>query len=320
MKRIFILEGPDGGGKSTLAAQLERQLAGPVITTHHGPYREDGATVWRRYLTSMLTAYADLAHVVLDRSWLSEPIYGAVYRGGANRIDAAERRMLERVALGRSAGLVLCRPGWAACEASFRARKEVGGEMLDDTAQLRAVYDAYKQLELASLFQGGVFAEYPALYNYEQQTPGGVIEQLRLTPMENLGPGIGAWRPGQVALIVGERPGGFGGRWHLPFVSLTEGGCSAWLANQLEAADIAEHDLYWINAYDGPEERGAACSSDWVDALQPKLIVALGEGAGGWCVKRNLGHVQVSHPQHHKRFKHRQAYPLIKELTACLRT
>jgi len=266
----------------------------------------------------MLPAYADLADVILDRSWLSEPIYGAAYRGGANRIMRWQRRMLERVALGRGASVVLCRTPWRTCKENFQRRKAEGGEMLDDTKQLRAVYDGYAKLE-RELEPGPMFE-----YNYETT----IADCLALAldgpraPVENLGPGIGRWAPSKSVLLVGERPGGFGGRWHLPFVSLRADGCSAWLAEQLEEYDIPESALYWVNAYESVD---VPLDPHFLTALQPKHVFALGEEARDWCVAHlrdhGVGREEWSphfHPQYHKRFHSKKPYPLIKELKQCL--
>lgn len=312
MKRVIIVEGPDGCGKSVLATDLARRRG--ALLTRHGPYPGDGARVWLRYLEAMLPAYADVADVVLDRSWLSEPIYGAAYRGGTNRISVAARRALERVALGRDAAVVMCRVPKLRCFENFRRRKAEGGEYLDDVKQLNAVYDGYKRLTYAAGY-GGAFTDRWWHYDFtdEEKNVDGLAVDLNYgsAKTENLGPGIGAWRPGEVTLLVGERPGGFGGRWHLPFVS--DQGCSAWLAEQLEAAKIPERDLYWINARQSRGERDWTWS-DFLDDLRPKKVIALGEDAVAWCQDATTSYVAVDHPQYWKRFHHSKPYPLIKEI------
>lgn len=315
MKRIIIFEGADGCGKSVLATELARKLD-PAILTRHGPYPGE-AEVWRRYLVSMLPAYADIANVVMDRSWISEPIYGAAYRGGANRISVAQRRMLERVALGRGAGVVLCRVPWSLCAENFKRRKAEGGEYLDDTAQLKVVYDGYRALEAPDRLP----TRNVVRFNYASRdvVPTALAVAENLEAPLNLGPGIGAWAPGKSILIVGERPGGGGGRWHLPFVSLRRDGCSAWLADLLEEGGIPEAALYWVNAYDGREGTGAKLDHRFVDALAPRAVVALGDVAARWCREAGIGYDGFDHPKHHKRFNHSKPYPLISEVKKCMR-
>lgn len=327
MKRIYILEGADGCGKSVLATALARQYH--AILTRHGPYPGDGDRVWLRYLAAMLPAYAGIASVVMDRSWLSEPIYGDAYRGGANRISTAQRRMLERVALGRGAAVVLCRIPWTRCAENFRRRKAEGGEMLDDTAQLKKVYDGYKRLQFAKAYDG--WNTPPLRMVPHNFTDAGVTINRVMSDLNhgsdaevNPGPGIGAWREERSVLLVGERPGGWGGRWHLPFVSPNAGGCSAWLADRLEEAGIPESALYWVNAVDGPEAHGDELRGEFIAQLRPRAIFALGERAANWLSARvNLKSgmppvIVVDHPQHHKRFHHSKPYPLLKEIQRVL--
>ena len=127
---IIILEGPDGGGKTTLAETLRAQLQSNGMThvIKHGPYKgvqsEDLCKIFFRSMSQALT-YDD--HVIMDRSWLSEPIYGNVYRKGENRVDMPRRRMLERVALSRGAVVVLRgaagnAPPWPPCAAKAELR------------------------------------------------------------------------------------------------------------------------------------------------------------------------------------------------------
>lgn len=319
MRRVIILEGADGAGKSTLAKRFERELPSdslPVRVHHHGSYQGEDE-IWTRYLFSMLPAYANLCTVVLDRSWLSEPIYGAAYRSGANRIEAWQRRMLERVALGRGAVVVWCAPPFAACVRAFEARR--GAEMLESTAQLRAVYDLYAEAATAPVAAAVASLRYS--YRGGARALSNLFDKLEIAgKASNRGPGIGAWRPGEVALIVGERPGRANGSWHLPFVSLSRTGCSAWLAEQLEAAGIGERDLYWVNAFHETSSYSAELDPGFVERLRPRATFALGTTAAAWC-ERHLEKAawhRFDHPQYHKRFHHHQPYPLLEELKACL--
>ena len=309
-KQIIILEGPDACGKSTLAKDVAKRLH-PSSLIHHGPYKSE-QTIWQHYLFSMLPAYADLCHVILDRAWISEPIYGEAYRNGANRVTVAQRRMLERVALGRGAGLVFCRVPWNVAAPKFTERKKIGAEMLTDLSELRLVFRGYEE-SMRTAFTPNV-----ALFDYTSaSTPTAlaIIEDLEESA-SNVGPGIGAFAPSKSVLLVGDRPGGPGGRWHLPFVSLTAGGCSAWLAEQLEEYDIPERALYWINASDGAQTTRA----DFVSVLEPRAVIALGDAAATWCANvARVPFAQVDHPQHWKRFHYTERYPLIKELLKCLK-
>ena len=301
-KTITIFEGPDGAGKSTAIAQL--RFADAVIS-HHGPYPGE-TEIAARYLKALRPAWERRASVVLDRSWVSEPIYGAVYRDGANRISVAQRRVLERVALARKGVLVLCRPRRETVLANWRKKRAAGEEYLPAEALVTAVYEAYQNLVYRAAYGVRVTALPVVTYDYESET----VEDLRarLVEARRL-----AYRPGARALLVGDRPNS--PTETVPFAGLDRGGCSAWLAERLEAAGIGEERLYWVNAH---ATDGTKASSSRSAALRPVVIFALGEEAGRWCRENHLEHRAAPHPQFWKRFHHREAYPLIEELQRAL--
>lgn len=132
-----------------------------------------------------------------------------------------------------------------------------------------------------------------------------MIERLLLS---NKGPGIGNWRPGEVVLIIGDRPTE-ANKSQKPFIHPK--GCAPWLAEQLELAHIPEEKLYWINAYsvDGEE-----ADPSFIDKLNPKHIIALGKNASTWCNKNKINHSAIPHPQYWKRFRRNEEYPLLSIL------
>ena len=145
MTHLTIFEGPDGGGKTT-AAKKYAQGTG-AIYTHMGPFPErtdDDLT--QEYVNAMMPALLGRSHVVMDRSWISEPIYGEVHRSGANRITPRARGLLEMLARGLCDSLVvLCIPSYSTIRESFARRKQI--ELLADEAALMRVYDLYTRME-----------------------------------------------------------------------------------------------------------------------------------------------------------------------------
>jgi hypothetical protein len=135
------------------------------------------------------------------------------------------------------------------------------------------------------------------------------------------GPGLGAWRPGAVALLVGDRPGpGWRGarlpNW--PFISALRTGCSGWLAQHLEDASVGEHQLYWINAM-GPGPAAEETDPAFLDELRPRVVVALGRNAAAWCRTHCGAFEQVHHPSHWQRWHAGQRYMLGRLLSKALR-
>jgi hypothetical protein len=85
MRKLIIVEGPDASGKTTLAKFIARKHNGlyvhmsghkeyhPIMTTYHRDWLDN--IEWNVKSTGSL--------VVLDRTWLSELIYGSIFRPNA---------------------------------------------------------------------------------------------------------------------------------------------------------------------------------------------------------------------------------------------
>jgi thymidylate kinase len=312
--QITIFEGPDGAGKSTLVREFAADHPDGATAIHHGPYAGIDE-IAPTYFASMLPAYLDRRSVVLDRSWVSEPIYAYVYRGNRCRVSAAQARILERLALARSAVVVVCLPPLARCLENWRVRHARGAEYLETEAHLERVWELYREYLASRSALPRVTFDYTT-ETFEDLTTK--VDAAR--GPANPGPGVGAWRPGAVALLVGDRPStppGVGpSRWKFPFGGLTPIGCSLWLADALDAAGIGEDSLYWVNAYDAA---GAMESMAFAAALRPRATFALGFNAAAWCAEAGLDAVTTYHPQYWKRFHASTPYPLIKELSHALR-
>ena len=301
---ITIFEGADGAGKTTVIEALRTLHATAVV--NHGPYRNETSIAWR-YLETLKAAHRDGGHVFMDRSWLSEPIYGRAYRHGEDRVKVAGRRMLDRVALSLGAVVVRCAPPFKACAEAFTRRKANNGEYLDNVEQLRAVYTGYSD-DLRTDLQVIDF-DYTTMKMNELWAR---IERVR--PLQNLGPGIGRWAPGEVTLLVGDRMNS-SSDWDLPFVSFNAGGCSGWLADGLENASVPESDLYWVNS---TAQDGTPISAEFVAELRPTKVIALGANARTWCDGHGLDATKVPHPQFWKRFKSTEPYQLFSVLQEVL--
>jgi hypothetical protein len=308
---IIILDGPDGAGKSTLATQLASWLNSvdgrPVMVAHHGPYQHlNGAELSKVLFRSMAPALVANTHVIMDRCWLSEPIYAKAY-GRDNRLLRSHHRMLERCALAASAQLVLCLPSFEVCHAAWSSGRE---EYIKDVEAFRGVHDAYHDVPRQTDLPWHMF-------DYTQDSTENLKKALLASPA-NIGPGAGAWRPGRQVVLVGDRPNmkGHGAETIIvPFINFNGSGCSEWLADQLEAEGIDERDLYWINATNA---RGEVTNPSFLDDLQPRAVVAMGNTAASWCEAHNIRAVEVPHPQHHKRFFYNRRYKLTDAIKEAL--
>lgn len=311
-KQLIIVEGPDGAGKTTLIKRTLKKRSRLFKMRHHGAYVGE-KEIAHHYLKSMWPAYTGRYPVIMDRSWIAEPIYGAAFRNGEDRVGPAFARMLERVALSCRGVVVLALPPFSNCAKAFESRPEQ--EYLDSVATLRKVYDGY-----AALIKGGprtlaVWRGLPFVrYDWRKAVNhlDGLFDVMELCrPQVNAGPGAGHWAPGEVTLIVGERLSPRVRHGFPPFVSFRHDGCAPWLAAQLEAGGISEHRLYWVNALG---KGGRPIDPTFISQLKPRRIIALGSVAAKWC--RDSGHAfeTVPHPQYWKRFHHGQPYKLIDML------
>jgi len=309
MTCVTIFEGPDASGKSTTIARLYPNPATARVD-HHGPYLGE-ADVAHRYFTS-LTRETTREDIVLDRSWLSEPIYGVVMRNGADRVGRARARILGRVAATRGGVVALCLPPIGKLLKTWRARAD--REYLDRAAKLAAVYDRYAELATRASVDGLPLVVYDCRRSASLEGLRDALERVRRRPPLGA-PGGGVWRPGVSVLIVSGRPGG--GQTapseanRTPFSGLHRGGCSIWLADRLEAAGVPEDALYWANAADAA---GRETDPSFVGALSPRKVIALGENAAAWCLRAGVTAAEVPHPQYWRRFRRHEPYPLIEEL------
>lgn len=302
---LTILEGPDGAGKTTLARKIERRLAATVH--HHGAYAGVESTVLR-YWHSIRTARH--VPVVMDRSWLSEPIYNDLrpVEPRYDRVGPAFKRMLARAAWGARALYVLCLPSVETCLRAWRGRPTE--EMLRREEMVRLVHARYVALTPKNV--DGCLVRYD--YTEEGEPDLDRLEALR--PPPDRGPGAGHFAPGNVLLVGEQHSDPASEVAGVPFFSLNRAGCAAWLAERLDEAGAQEKDLYWINAID---PRGRHVAPAFVERLEPRAIVALGRVAETWCRVHGVGpYVAVPHPQVWKRFHHHEPYPLVSTLREVL--
>lgn len=82
MNKIFVVEGADGTGKSTLAAKLSERLKASLL---HCSYYEDlNVQGFHNTVIDVADLLAVYQPVVIDRWAVSEEIYGRVFRGGSS--------------------------------------------------------------------------------------------------------------------------------------------------------------------------------------------------------------------------------------------
>lgn len=302
--RILILEGPDGGGKTTLASDLAE--IGYAVR-HTGPPKA-GEVPYLSYTGALASAFMfnkagiDPRPFVFDRLHLGERVYGPVVRD-RDTLGPVLHRQIDRILLGIGGLVVYCATEYEVMEKTWRERASQGKELITDTSRYTALFNRYEEL----------IANSPVTVRYNYLDPEQQVDFVQSIPLPwpNRGPGIGAWRPGHSTLVVGERiaESHHGVDW--PFTGFS--GVSTWLTQQLMFADAREEDLYWVNAFQPNTE---PTDPAFIERLNPKRIVALGSIARKWLEDAGHKPIEVPHPQYWKRFRAMEEYPLLEVLRA----
>jgi hypothetical protein len=298
--RVIILEGPDGGGKTTLARHLNEKYGYITMKTSQP---KDGEDLFISYTKSLLEAVGSWRPIVFDRHYLGEPVYGPIMRD-ADLLGIRGRRLIERLLVSRGVHLVLCLPTW---EKLLQAWKDKNGDdYLRTEEQLSKINNAYhRQLELLQMPVNNVLG-------YRWSETDGPAEESKLMhalfePLWSCPDFMTGW-PSATTLIVGERVNHKAVAWDLPFHHL--GGSSEWLLDRLDDAHVHESTLCWANALDRDEKPNPlfqACEA-FPNLLR---VVALGDVALQACerefAKSAIEICPLPHPQYWKRFKSSQS-------------
>lgn len=117
---IYIIEGPDGAGKTTLAEKLHKSNPGSLILHFGTPANEEEAkNYWKVYLNTLECHEGET--LILDRSWYSDMVYGPVMRH-RNEMTSEHKHILELAVLALGGGVVIYCTGaqrtlWSRCTA-----------------------------------------------------------------------------------------------------------------------------------------------------------------------------------------------------------
>lgn len=179
----LIFEGPDGAGKSTLIRRVMQAV--PVTRyVHHGTYRGI-ENVYRMYLQPMIDASAPPVPktgyaLVTDRSWLAEPIYGTVMRGGVNRIEPWHCDVLETIFANSGGVVVLCLPPVETCIENWNARREC--EYPEEAEQISLLWYAYAAAAAKWIARGLRVVTYN--YTADASNGVGIMDELAMLRRE----------------------------------------------------------------------------------------------------------------------------------------
>jgi len=100
---IFIVEGSDKTGKTTLANKLAEKHSMKVIHLDAPRSQEEFDNMFNMYVQ----LYTDTNDVVFDRSFYSDLVYGPIYRGGP-AITQEQRVTLENLLISKGVVVIHC--------------------------------------------------------------------------------------------------------------------------------------------------------------------------------------------------------------------
>lgn len=300
---IFVIEGPDGVGKSTLAKALCEKLDARY---RHLTYRWP-QSIDLYHWAGLEKCLADSTRqpVVLDRWWPSEAVYAAAFRGGTAWPQF--HRMLDRVALKHRVFYVLARPRDK--EAYIRHYEVLKGKRVEMYDSMHKVYDLFSDWE--TTMQGRV-----DFMTYDFMTEGrGADFDLFIDDLFNraydwfagnriFGQNILDRRTaGQLiypeVLFVGDKSNPKSKHSHWPFFD-RGGHCSRWLTSTLQKSGIPEWKLAWLNAHD--TQGKVQFTESLVAQIGARRVVSLGAQASRSLRKFGIPHDMLFHPQFYKRF------------------
>lgn len=294
--QVTIFEGPDGCGKTTLAREYAEETGAEYF--HFGPFPGED-NIAHYYADALRRAAKGGRDIVLDRSWISERIYGPVLRG-YDRIGPYRQRSLERLAASCGCRVVLPVVSVATIKESFGEKAE-----LPKYEHLDRLYGGYYNPDTSTL------TSLPIL-RIARAAPSKMVAMIKeLDGQRTLPHPVGWETAGHLhamsVLLVGDRSAepklGFDlPDFQWPFGSFSCQGCSIWLSDQLVAAGVPEGRLAWANAND--PSLSEILLYPWFDVITlgktAELIV---------CLHRQNFH-RCPHPQFWKRFHTHELYPL----------
>ena len=291
--RLIIVDGHALTKKKETAELIASKLKAVSIKICHAD------TSAAEYVQHMADAIDKRAHVILVSSWRADDVREAL--GYPSVIPKQMRRMLDRIALGCSAHIAQCKTVYP-----------VGLLPTEEEKAVISIEGAWKSVEsplpVREISGSNILIEMDVDLLLDSMHP-------RVDKHINLGPGVGAWRPGEVVLLIGDRHGPslqpYQVHSNIAFCDMAKKGSSYWLTERLVQGGIREDRLYWINAYDSD---GQATSAEFIRRLHPITVCTLGDSAARWCQTNGVRYEHFTHPQYHKRFKSSEPYPLIERL------
>lgn len=133
---IIVIEGADSAGKTTLANHIRERF--PNTRYLHSTRRKD---IWRYHVGALRWACRESSDrlVILDRHWISELVYGPIFRGRPAYDEGAAA--LDRMLMSYGALYVICAPSNVRAQLQRHAdRRALGKEMFTNIERVVQFY------------------------------------------------------------------------------------------------------------------------------------------------------------------------------------
>ncbi len=296
MGKVIILEGPDGGGKTTLANQLVKEFG--YVRKHEGP-PPPGADLVARYQELLNDSIESKQDVVHDRLWLGERIYGPISRG-VDRLGDEGQRLFDRIHTSKKILQFVCLPPIETNQSVYSLKVQEKDDYLKSMDKWKEVYSSYNNWLYNNM---GPFYQ---LFDYSNGDTAKLAASLADYYY------LGRFPKGMVGsskaryLFIGDQPN------HesidIPFHALN--GSSGYLNRAIAMAGIKESELALANAY-GPRGREFHALGSILNAVpNVEKIFLLGNESVKWYgsdlnagIKIPCRVYNLPHPSYLKRFK-----------------
>lgn len=140
---IYIIEGPDGAGKTTLVEQIKKSHMNAKVLHFGAPQTPEEADNYYKVYAEAINAKRDDEVLIFDRSWYSDMVYGPVMR---NRQEMSQEHadMLSAMVVACGGGIIIyctapIKVLWARCQRR-------GETYLQNQAQLQAIATGYSKV------------------------------------------------------------------------------------------------------------------------------------------------------------------------------
>jgi thymidylate kinase len=138
---IYILEGADGEGKTTVAEYISKKTGAEIIHRKQPKTQKDKDDMLFQYICDIV--FSNTKNVIWDRCFYSELVYGEIFRDGSV-ITHDQIRLLENLINANGGGMIIyCR---STIDEGFERATERGEDYVVNKELYEKVFKGYEDL------------------------------------------------------------------------------------------------------------------------------------------------------------------------------